>query len=108
MESSGLPDSRPYPDVNTTLFKESALKALSLMNDANLVMEKITTSQTFSTDLMRAAQQSKQSEVQRLIQSTGIKKKPEITYNPDGITMNFQDHIEEKECCHIILKLRWV
>ena len=98
---------RPFPDVNSTLFRTSADKAISLMKDANIVMTKITTSTTFSNDLMAAAQQSQQKEVERLIQSTGIKKKPKITYNPDGITMNFVDYAGDKECCHIITQLRW-
>lgn len=98
---------RPYPEVNATLFKSSAEKAILLMKDANLVMTKITSSTSFSSDLMAAAQQSQQKEVERLIQSAGIKKKPRITYNPDGITMNFVDYAGDKECCHIITQLRW-
>ncbi|MBT2694947.1 hypothetical protein [Bacillus sp. ISL-55] len=99
---------RPYPEVNATLFRTSAEKAISLMEDANLVMSKITSSDSFSSELMTAAQQSDQKKVERMIQSTGIKKKPKITYNPDGITMNFVDYAGEKECCHIITQLRWV
>lgn len=98
---------RPFPEVNSTLFRTSADKAIALMEDANLVMKKIITSNSFSNDLMAAAQQSQQKEVDRLIQSTGIKKKPKITYNPDGITMNFVDYAGDKECCHIITQLRW-
>jgi hypothetical protein len=99
---------RPYPAVNATLFRTSADKAISLMKDANLVMSKITSSDSFSSELMAAAQQSDQKEVERMIQSIGIKEKPKITYNPDGITMNFVDYAGDKECCHIITQLRWV
>lgn len=106
-ELSRLPDFRPYPEVNTVLFKASAAKAITLMGEANLVMKKITSTSSFSNDLMSAAQQSKQAEVEKLVESAGIKKKPKITYNPDGITMTFQDFVGEKECCHIILQLRW-
>lgn len=106
-KGSGVPDFRPYPDVDTSLFIKSAAKALSLMDDAKLVMDKIKTSQSFSKDLMLAAQQSKQTEVERLVRSAGIKRKPNITYNPDGITIDFQEDFEGKDCCHIILKLRW-
>lgn len=98
---------RRYPEVNATLFKTSAEKAIALMKDANLVMNEIISSSSFSSDLMGAAQQSNQKEVERMIQSTGIKKTPEITYNPDGITMNFVDYAGDKECCHIITQLRW-
>lgn len=98
---------RPFPDVNATLFRASAEKAIALMKDANLVMTQITTSNSLSNDLMAAAQQSQQKEVERLIQSTGIKKKPKITYNPDGLTMNYVDYVGDKECCHIITQLRW-
>ncbi|HAQ06686.1 MAG TPA: hypothetical protein DCR24_03845 [Bacillus bacterium] len=107
-KDSGVPDYRPYPDVDTAIFIKSAAKAMSLMDDANLVMERIKSSQSFSNDLMSAAQQAKQTEVERLIRSTGIKKPPKITYNPDGITLDFQEDFEGKECCHIILKLRWL
>ncbi|MFT9598991.1 hypothetical protein [Mesobacillus sp.] len=105
---NGTDLARPYPAVNATLFKTSAVKAIALMEDANLVMAKITSSTSFSSELMAAAQQSDQKEVERMIQSTGIKKKPKITYNPDGITMNFVDYAGDKECCHIITQLRWV
>lgn len=98
---------RPYPEVNATLFKTSAQKAIALMEDANIVMSKITSSSSFSSELMTAAQQSNQKEVERLIQATGIKKKPKITYNPDGLTMKFVDYVEDKECCHIITQMRW-
>jgi hypothetical protein len=101
-------DFRQYPEVNTRLFKQSAAKAITLMEDVNIVMRRITVSDDFSNKLMTAAQQSNQAEVDRLIQSAGIKIKPKITYNPDGITMNFQDFVGEKECCHIILQLRWL
>lgn len=106
-ESNAIPDFRPYPEVNTVLFKTSATKAILLMEDANLVMKKITSSSPFSNDLMAAAQQSNQAQVEHLVDSAGIKKKPKITYNPDGITMTFQDNVGDRECCHIILKLRW-
>ncbi|RSD27533.1 hypothetical protein [Mesobacillus subterraneus] len=99
---------RPYPEVNAALFRTSAEKAIALMADANLVMKQILTSDSYSKNLMEAAQKSDQQEVERLVQSAGIKKKPKITYNPDGITMNFVDYVDEKECCHIITQLRWV
>jgi hypothetical protein len=98
---------RPFPEVNATLFRTSAEKAIALMKDANLVMTKITTSTSYSSDLMSAAQESNQKEVERLIKSTGIKKTPKITYDPDGLTMNFVDYAGDKECCHIITQLRW-
>ncbi|MEW8969262.1 hypothetical protein [Mesobacillus jeotgali] len=103
----GNDSARPFPEVNATLFRTSADKAIALMGDANLVMTKITTSTSFSNELMAAAQKSQQKEVERLIESTGIKKKPKITYNPDGLTMNFVDFAGDKECCHIITQLRW-
>lgn len=98
---------RPFPEVNATLFKTSAEKAIALMKDANLVMTQITSSSSFSSDLMSAAQQSNTKEVERMIKATGIRKTPKITYDPDGITMNFVDYAGEKECCHIITQLRW-
>lgn len=77
--ASSLPAaSRPYPEVDTTLFKTSATKAITLMNDANLVMKKITTSNSFSNELMTAAQQSNQAEVEKLIQSAGIKNEMKL------------------------------
>lgn len=101
------PDTRPFPEVSSTLFKTSALKSIALMKDANIVMSKITSSSSFSKDLMSAAQQSNTKEVERMIRATGIKRMPKIDYDPDGITMIFTDYAGEKECCHIITQLRW-
>jgi hypothetical protein len=100
-------NTRPFPEVSATLFKTSALKSIALMKDANIVMSQITSSSSFSKDLMSAAQQSNTKEVERMIRATGIKRMPKIDYNPDGITMNFTDYAGEKECCHIITQLRW-
>ncbi|MFD1738496.1 hypothetical protein ACFSCX_18400 [Bacillus salitolerans] len=98
---------REFPEVDVTLFNESANAFKRLMRDASIVLDALAGSKHFDFELMSAAQVSDKKKVDQLIQSTGIKSKVDTTYNPDGITLNFQESVKNTECCKLTMKLRW-
>jgi hypothetical protein len=101
------PTYRQFPDVDPTLFNESAIEMQKLMNDASIVLKKIAESKEFAKKVMSAAQESHLEEVDRLIQSTGIKSKVETSFNPDGINMKFSSMVGQTDCCKLTVALLW-
>ncbi len=101
------PYDRIFPLVETKTFMSSAGKTLSLMENAKIVLQKINTSKEFAHKLMDAAQQSKLSEVHKLIQSTGTKVQPVASFNPDGLRLVFDEKLGVIDCCHVIVIIRW-
>jgi hypothetical protein len=90
-----------------TMFMNSARQTINLLKDGQLILDKIANSKPFSLEIMRAAQSSNTSKVEELIQSTGIKQKPQISFSPDGLTVTFINKQNNIDCCHLILKIRW-
>lgn len=99
---------RQYPEVDPTLLEQSAKSMQNLMREASLVLNKLADSKSFASKIMSAAQHSNMDEVDRLIQSTGIKSKVKTSFNPDGINMKFSSSIGQTECCHLTIALRWL
>jgi DNA-directed RNA polymerase beta' subunit len=98
---------RQLPEVNPNQFIQSAQHSLSILVDAQIILNKIANSKEFSRNLMNAAQESKTQEVDKLIKSIGTKNIPKIAYNPDGITFNFDHKHSPPHCCYISFQLRW-
>lgn len=100
--------SRQYPDVDSTLLEQSAKSMRNIMKEASIVLNKLADSKSFANKVMYAAQHSDMTEVERLIQSTGITSKVKTTFNPDGIMLKLSSSIENVECCHLTISLRWL
>jgi hypothetical protein len=98
---------REFPDVDATMFTESAVAFRQLMRDASQVLDKLADHTTFANEVMFAAQLSDTTKVEKLIESTGINSKVITTFNPDGITLNFNAKVEDTDCCKLTMKLRW-
>jgi hypothetical protein len=96
-----------YPDVDATLFNKSAATFRQLIRDASTVLDRLADSKHFAHEVMSAAQISNTSKVEELIQSTGVKSKVDTTFNPDGITMVFQDKVDDTDCCKLTMTIRW-
>lgn len=98
---------RQYPEVDPGMFMSSAKAMAILMKDASHLLAKMAESKKFSFDLMTAAQQSNMAKVKQMIQSTGIKMIPKVTYTPDGLNLHFESGKDYNDCCNLILTLRW-
>jgi hypothetical protein len=103
---SELPN-RPYPDVDATLFEQSAKSTQSLLKDANLLVNKLAGSKSFAQKVMYAAQQSNTKEVNKLIKSTGIKSHASANIDPDGINLKISPKGNNTDCCQLTIGLRW-
>ncbi|MFT8320075.1 MAG: hypothetical protein ABF649_04150 [Bacillus sp. (in: firmicutes)] len=99
---------RKLPTVNPNQFIQSAQDSLTLLKDAETILTKIAQSKEFSTQLMSAAQASQNQTVNQLIHSLGTKNIPKISYNPDGITFNFDHKNQAPHCCYLSFQLRWI
>ncbi|MGG2104607.1 hypothetical protein [Lysinibacillus pakistanensis] len=93
----------PFPAVNTNKLKISTKRVKGIMQQVQLLTDKIDESEQFAHNLMDAAQKSNKSEVERLITSTGITTKFETNYTPDNIRIVFTD----SDCCKLSLVLSW-
>ncbi len=99
-----MPTNRnPFPPVNTNKLKTSAKRIKVIMQQAQLLTDKIDESDQFAHDLMNAAQQSNRTEVEKLIASTGVTVKFETNYTPDGFRITFI----ESNCCKLTLIFGW-
>ncbi|WP_226527398.1 hypothetical protein [Metabacillus niabensis] len=103
-----FPPNRQFPEVDPTLFEQSAKSMQVLMKEASLVLNKLAQSKNFASKVMYAAQQSNMNEVNKLIKSTGIKSKVKTSFNPDGIHLNLTSSIGGAECCQLTVSLRWL
>lgn len=98
---------RPYPEVDATLFEQSAKSMQSLLKDANLLLTKLADSKSFAQKVMHAAQQSNTKEVDKLIKSTGIKSDVSANIDPDGINLKISPKGNNTDCCQLKIALRW-
>ncbi|MBS4179407.1 hypothetical protein [Lederbergia citrea] len=96
-----------YPPVDIKKLHQSAQKYQELLNQATLLVNKITTSPGFARNLMDAAQKSNQKKVIELILSTGITIKVKTSFSPDGIKVDLSNAKHEGDCCTIRLALPW-
>ncbi len=101
------PYNRKLPEVDPTLFNESAIEMRMLMRDASLILAKLADSREFAKKVMAAAQASNDEEVQKLLNSTGIKSKVHTTFNPDGINFKLSAGIGGTKASQLTIALRW-
>ncbi|WP_433744109.1 hypothetical protein [Falsibacillus pallidus] len=99
---------RDFPPANPELFMRSAKQMKILLKDAELLMGKISESREFAAKIMDMAQQSKSVEVGKILQGSGIKSKPVIKFNPDGLSLIFHSkEANDLDCCNLQVVLRW-
>ncbi len=98
---------RVYPPVDPTVFTESAESMQQLMKEASIILQKLSDSKEFASEVMSAAQEGNKEKVSQLLLSTGVHSGVEVSFNPDGINLNMTSEVEGKDCCHLTITLRW-
>ncbi|RLQ96511.1 hypothetical protein D9X91_05235 [Falsibacillus albus] len=99
---------RDFPQADPKLFMSSAVRMKGLLKDAQLLMDKISQSSSYSKKLMDFAQESKMVEVEKTINSIGMKNKPVVKVNPDGLNLLFVNQDSSQlDCCKLQIALRW-
>ncbi|WP_163538476.1 hypothetical protein [Gracilibacillus sp. YIM 98692] len=98
---------RQFPPVNPDLLYQSANESKKLMNEASMVLNKLSESKEFDAQLMYAAQASDIEEVNRLIHSIGVTSDVDIHFNPDSLRLEFTSKVANIDCCKLSIALRW-
>ncbi|WP_246942079.1 hypothetical protein [Bacillus pinisoli] len=98
---------RQYPEVDTTMFTESADAFKQLLRDASTVLDKLADDKNFAYKVMNAAQHSETEKVVNLIESTGIKSDVTTKFNPDELIMKFNNQSHGTDCCILTMALKW-
>jgi hypothetical protein len=100
---------RTYPPVNTKLFSSSVQNFRLLMSQGSILLDKLAEA-SFETKMMTAAQQGKQAEVDKLIQSIGLKVLVTTKYTPSGINFILQTPPAPGSfgsCCTLTVAMKW-
>ncbi len=95
------------PEADIATFQQSLKVIPSTMQSATIFIQRANTSPTLIKKIKAAAQESKMSEVKRLILSTGVKTKIDVFYTPDYIKITFIHPDNQFDCCHVSLNIRW-
>lgn len=95
-----------YPEVDPTIFHQSAESFLSLMDDGKTLLTKLSESQSFAAEVMDAAQQGDKEKVKQLMESTGIQGAITTQFNPDSLTVTLYSD-DEEICCKLSMGLQW-
>lgn len=98
---------RQYPDVDPSLFHQSAVAFQQLINDASLIISSISGSDQLAFQLMDAAQKNQTEKVKQFIQSTGIQSDVKVDFNPDQLHLTLLAQVEGIDCCILRLAIRW-
>lgn len=93
---------RQFPPVDTNLLCQSASESKKLMAEAAIVLNKLSASKVFASELMYAAQASDFDEVNRLIYSIGLTSDVDVYFNPEGFRLEFKS-----ESSSLKIVLRW-
>lgn len=96
-----------FPPVNTKRLNTSAQRFQVLMEQADLLIDKIISSNEFAHELKTAAQLSETKKVEELILSTGITIKVKTKFTPSGIQINLKNSDEGGGCCDLLMTLHW-
>ncbi|MED3968531.1 hypothetical protein ABWK29_20360 [Priestia megaterium] len=95
------------PEADIATFQQSLKVIPSTMQSATIFIQRANTSPNLIKKIKAAAQESKMSEVKRLILSTGVKTKIDVFYTPDYIKITFIHPDNQFDCCHVSLNIRW-
>jgi len=95
---------RQYPLADPGVFMKSAGGFPSLLQDAQKIAGKVASSQSFSKNLMDAAQKNEKQKAIAEIRTIGLASLIDIAYTPDILTIRL---FEKDGCCQLNLQIRW-
>jgi hypothetical protein len=96
------PPFRQLPPVKTEQFMKSAKTTEPLLKDAEIFLNRISSSASFSKKFMEEAQKSQTKELTKLFKQLHLKSTPMVRYNPTGIIISFSDSDAQ-----VVLNMRW-
>lgn len=99
---------RQFPEVDPTVFRQSARQFKRLIEDADRILNQIAQSEQFARDVMDAAQRSDFDEVKHLIQQVGIVAELEVNFSPESLRLILRLDEGTTNCCILNLGIRWL
>ncbi|KGX89610.1 hypothetical protein N781_07560 [Pontibacillus halophilus JSM 076056 = DSM 19796] len=99
---------KKFPDINPDRFIQSADNFSALYKDAEKITSKLSTSRTFSVEVMEHAQQSNHNEVVAMFKQLNLLHPFTLDYNPDNLTVVLTKRTGDYECCKLTLAIRWM
>jgi hypothetical protein len=99
----------PYPKVDTKLFEGSVKSFHILMDQANLLLNRLSDAR-FAYQIMDVAQQGKKANVERLVKSMGLQVPVKTEYTPSGIIFTLYSPATQTaitSCCALIISMKW-
>jgi hypothetical protein len=97
------PPQRVFPSIDTKIFSSSVHSFRFLMEQGSILLDKLADS-SFEKKIMNAAQQGKQSYVDHLIKSIGLKVPVTTQYSPSGVQFILHS---QTNCCSLTFSMKW-
>ncbi|WP_058307647.1 hypothetical protein [Gracilibacillus massiliensis] len=97
---------RLYPEIDTALFEQSIQQSQKIANDC-LIMLNAFSNKDFAYQVMSAAQNGNQPEVDRLLDSIKVDSSISSTYTPSGISIKLHTNVQNTPCCLFTIFLKW-
>ncbi len=97
---------RSYPDIDLTIFDQSIQQSKILANESLIILKEFS-NKIFAYQVMLAAQNGNQQEVDRLLNSLGISSMISTKYTPTGISIELYPKSNESSYCFMNLYLKW-
>lgn len=99
--------SRVFPPVDPQLFMQSVNAFQTLLQDGQRILDHISHSPQYATELMDAAQRSDWDKINELIAMIDTQAEVEVTFIPEGITFILKETVAEIDCCILRMTIRW-
>ncbi|MBT2654884.1 hypothetical protein J7E81_06410 [Bacillus sp. ISL-18] len=103
------PIPRMYPPVDINIFETSVKTFRLLMAQGSILLDRLGDAQ-FSRKVMSAAQQGKQTEVDQLIKSIGLRVPVQSRFTPTGVNFTLATHpsqLQSVNCCTLTIAMKW-
>lgn len=104
-----LHDPRTYPPVNLNILKDSVHTFPLLMEQGRILLNHLS-NDTFARRVMRAAQEGKHGEVNRLLHSIGLKVPVDTRFSPTGVRFELIAPPKPntlESCCSLTFGIQW-
>lgn len=99
----------PYPPVDTKIFEKSVKSIQLLMKQGSILLDRLG-DVLFAANIMSAAQQGKQAQVDELIKSIGLKVPVSTHYTPSGVIFTLTTAASPNapaSCCTLTVSMKW-
>ncbi|KLT17937.1 hypothetical protein AA980_10830 [Neobacillus vireti] len=100
---------RTYPPVDTKIFASSVKSFRLLMEQGSILLDRLG-NLAFAHNMMTAAQQGKNAEVDRMIKSIGLKVPVTTQFSPTGVNFILSTDTGQNQsvnCCSLTIAMKW-